>query len=405
MAFEPLHNPRRPAPTNWEEMENLINNKFREIITKVKEKRDTVLAEIRDLRRKELYLIESIREVERMKYTLEEQMGNNLVIDLQRKTIVEFNEKLSSLRKEQVENTDYMFVFNGKEIERSLSTLGSIQLRPKHYLGKGVPKLTFGNLPENPIKKPVRVSCEEELGLIALTDVPTRQIFLFSLNGDFIQSFGRGYFKFPCAVKIISHKELAVSDFEHQNICKVVYDRDKRTKPKISPVYTQAKTITSLDYDKASDLIYASSSSGHCVLILTREYKFVSSIRGFLLFPQSIFVAEKEIYVLDKNNPALHILCKLSHEKIRSIIPCGIGLELENSAVFTLDQDGYIIIGKCQGPDKMLQVYSQSGQLLHSFSKEGNAEGDVLDPAGIFVTKNRDLLVLSRNSNFPIQLF
>ena len=400
-SIEPASDIKEDKPRDWQEIVVLVNTSFDEIVVKVNERRDKVLNLIKELQEKESGIHESIKKVEMVKAILEEQMDDNLAY-LQQKTIAEFSDKLIALRKEAIMYSDYRFVHSKKEIDRALSIFGSLELCPNHYLDRGVVQVAFGILPDNLARQPARFSCDESLDLIALTDVPSRQIFLFSMKGDFIQSFGKDYFKLPFAVKIITDKELVVSDIEHQIICKVAYDRDKRTKPKISTSY-EANSVTSLDYDKESDLIYATSEN-RCILILTRECKFVSKIEGFI-YPQSLFIAEKEIFVLDKNNPALHVLSKSTHKWIRSIIPRGIDLQLQNADAFTLDQDGYILIGKFSTFHNAIQIYSPSGHLVHSFPQKEISLQDEIMPIGIYVTENKDVVVLSQNPNFPIQFF
>ena len=393
------------SPRDWQEMVHLVNTSFDNIIDKVNKRRTKMLTLIKEFEEKETDLYKSIKKFDDMKNTLQEQMNDNLFVDFQQKTSEECEKKLSTLRIEANKYTDSMFVFDEKEIDRALSVLGGVELRPKHYLEKGVPKLAFCNLPDNSMHKPIQTSCDEELDLVAVTDVYSRQVFLYSMKGGFIQSFGRNNLKFPYAVKIISETELFVSDFTHQIIYKVKFYRNQANKAKITEFLTGVAAITSMDYDKESKLLYATSSINHCILMITSEGELQSKILNFFIFfPQALCLTKDEIYVLDRQNPALHIFSKSSHEILRSIIPSGIGLNHEVSSDFTLDQDGNILLvemfGRCS-----VHIYSPSGQLLHSFSKKGTGLGELIYPTSISVTQNKDILVLSRNPDYPVQIF
>ena len=405
---EPNPGRHTQSPRDWQEMVHLVNTSFDNIIDKVNKRRVKVLTLIKELEEKETDLYKSIKKVDDMKHILEEQMIDNLVASFREKSITDFNDKLSELRKGADIFADYIFVFDEKEIDKALSTLGGIELRAKHYLGKGVPKLSFGNSPDNPNKHPRRLSFDEELDMIAITSTHDKKVFLYSMKGDFIQSFGEDYFEQPYAIKIISKTELFVSDFIHKTICRIEFERSRTKKQKITytPVVSGYEYITSIDYDKESILFYATCSTSHCVLIFTREGKIKSKIlESLIIFPQDLFLTKHEIYVLDQQNPTLHIFSKSSHEILRSIIPSGIGLNHEVSQCFTLDQDGNILLVKVHSSLNLVHIYSPSGQLLHSFSKKGNGLGELMNPTSISVTQNNDIIILSQNPDYPIQIF
>ena len=387
-------------PSNWSQMEDLINNTFDNIISLVIKRRETVLSQLKEFIMEHTCLSNSIEQLKSTISLVQETLNENPVIDVQEKTTVDLRKKLSEL--EPNVNIHRIFVCNQKELNRALASLGSIEVVPSPYMDKTVPKLAIPAGPVCNLKRPVRLSVDESLDLIAVTDRENSQVCLFSLKGEFINSFGVEYFSYPLAVKIISHSEIIVSDSVKQCISLIHYERNKKRKFKVKLTLEEINSITSLDFDRETDLIYATESISHSLLVLNKEFKTVSELKNKFLFPQNVFVNNEEIYIQDFNNPSLHILTKTSLEVLRSVIARGFNLDTEIPLSFFVDNRGYILVGEMSGE---IQVYSPSGQMLHSFAKQRTGLGEIVSPHGVCVLANYDVIVISDNTNYPIQVF
>ena len=386
----------------WSKMEDLVNNTFDNIICLVNERREVVLSQFKQLRDKKNRLSNSIEQLRSTISLVRENLNEDNVIDMQEKTTVNLNVRLTELKSEM--NISHVFVCDQKELNRTLTSLGSFEILPLPYMNTAasVQTLALGNGLDSNLQRPMRLSVDESLDLIAITDPMNNRVCLFSLKGQFINSFGTEYFSHPFAVKIINHNEIIISDSVKQCMSLIHFDRNKKGRFKVKLTLPETIYITALDFDSKTNLIYATESLTHSLLIFNKEFKIVSELKNQFIYPQNIFINNEEVYVQDFNNPSLHILSITSLTVLRSIIPRGISLSTEIPLSFYVDNEGYILIGDLAG---VIQVYSPFGQMLHSFSKKGTGLGEISSPNGICVLANYDVIVISNNPNFPIQLF
>ena len=293
---------------------------------------------------------------------------------------------------------DYQFVFDDTELKRALSTLGGFEKYQRHYSEKEFAKSGF----ETRLKNTGRFSVKEELGLIALNNKTEKKINYFDLtSGKYISSFRLETHPIVCAIETINKQEIALSFFQTKSIITMLFNpRDKIQAKLISETKTKLDTITSISYDNQSDRIYAVSSIKHCLDIFDRKLALLEAVSLPCMFPQSIYLTGKEIYILDCGNPCLHIFSKSTRKILRSIIPRGSDLRIGKSSCFAVDKDNNIIIAI----KNWINIFSPSGQLLRSFPVNQNLD-TISEPISVFVTDNYDIILLSDAPKFPIQIF
>ena len=384
----------------WNEAEELINNSFNRIIYEINNRRESVLASLRDIRDIIPTFMRSIKQLEDQINKIEGGMTENLLYSTKKSIISDLKKRISEIRMEaSCAEFDYQFVFDDAELKRVLSTLGGFEKYPIHYSEKQFAKSGF----EYEIRNTGKFSVNEEFGLIALNNINEKKIRYFDLtSGKCISSFKLESPPPVYAIEIINKQEIALSVFQSESIITIQFNpRDKEIKAKlISETDKDLETITSISYDNQSDRIYAVSSTEHCLAILDRKLALLEVVSLPCTFPQSIYVTREEIYILDCSNPCLHILSKRTRKILRSIIPRGTDLRIKNPNSFAVDKDNNIII-----PVKnCMNIFSPSGQLLHSFPFNQNLD-TIYQPISVFVTDNYDIILLSDAPKFPIQIF
>ena len=382
------------------ELEDSINNSFDRIVCKVNSRRETLLSEVRIIRSRKDSIVRSIENLNSTRSFVQDNLRDNELKEIQERTTTDFKKEVETLKLDLRKAS--FFVCNENQLDNALANLGSIEDPPVQYINKDTSNsICCTKSSSMPLKQPMRLCVDEALDIIAVTDRTNRQIYLFTLEGKHLNSFGKEYFTNPYAIKIINDTEMLVTDYAIDCMALVHYERNRKGKFKIKLRLNERRYLTSLEYDKDTDLIYATESTAHSLLIFNKLFQIISE-QSIFLFPQNVVLTKKQIYVQDCNNPSLHILSKLTLEVTRSIIPRGMNLDLEVPLSFSLDNKGRIIMGVKSG---VIQVYAPSGQLLHTFSKMGSELGEVLSPNGVFVKQNYDVIVLSNNPNYPIQVF
>lgn len=380
--------------------EDLINNLFDRIVSKVNLRRETLLLEVRKSRSRKDSIIRSIEDLKSTRSLVQNRLRANDMKEIEERTTSDLNRDMDLLRLEL--KKECIFVCNENQLDSDLAILGSFEDPPVQYLNECIPKsICCTKSSSMPLKHPMRLCVDESLDIIAVSDWMTKQIYLFTLEGEYLNSFGKEYFSNPCAIKVINGTEMIVSDYENDCMALVRYERNRKGKFKIKLRLNERRYLTSLDYDKDTDLIYTTEPTTHTLFVFNKLFQIISE-RNIFLFPQNVVLTEKQIYVQDYNNPSIHILSKLTLEITRSIIRRGIDLDLEVPLSFSLDNMGRIIMGAKSG---VIQVYAPSGQLLHSFANKGSGLGELHSPNGVFVRKNYDVIVISNNPNYPIQVF
>ena len=385
---------------DWMELEMSVNNAFDKIIFQIEERRTSLLNKIRNIFAKKQNILRSIKQIESTRSLIQVQMKDNYMNEVQAKTLADLNKSLCNLETEAAHENNYGFFCDTKEFSRALANLGSIDKDPKPYLFKDKARFSFQKVKN--LLSPTRLSVNEDVGLVCVSDHKGRQLLLFTLEGSFVNSFKLDQLKCPVSVKLINKKEVIVSDYTVDSIFRIEFDINKNNKCKTlcSRNYLY---VTSLDHDGEMDLIYITASLYGSLQILNRTNLTVAGkVEHSFIFPRCVLVKKSEIFVLDCNNPCIHVLSKSTLELIRSVIPQGISLNFSNPLGFAIDNVGRIIVSNFHGNSNQIQVYSPFGQLLHSFPEE---ESILVQPASIYVTKECDVIVISSNPDTPIQVF
>ncbi|KAI6647278.1 hypothetical protein LOD99_12275 [Oopsacas minuta] len=386
---------------NWSELEEFVNYIFDELIYKLNDRRVYILNKIAEQKVKHRKIKRSISHIESTMDLLQDQQKEK-VTDLENGSICELNRKLSCLEIQANQTTDnYEFFCDMKEFERSLSNLGTIEKSAVQYSNKNEPRYLFDKIQN--IHDMNRISVQEGVGMVSASDYLGKQIHIFTLLGKVIHILKHDQIKGPTAIKLISSRELIVSDFITNSLYRIEFDMFKEKKCKIPTTRNNANFITAIDYDIDTDLIYVTSLKSGTIEILNRKtLSLAGKVAQSFIYPKNINITKTEIFVLDCNNPCLHVLSKSTHQPIRSILPQGIGLNFSNPQGFSLDKDGKIIISHFHGTDNSIQVYSPLGQLLHAFPNDGSC---IVRPTAVHVTNNYEVIVLLRDSSHQIQMF
>ena len=383
----------------WNEAEQLVNISFNRIIYEVNNRRESVLASLRDIRDIIPTFMRSIKQLEEEIDRIENGITENFLHSTKESLISDLENRISEIHmKASFAEIDYQFVFDDTELKRALSTLGGFEKYQRHYSEKEFAKSGF----EYELKNSGKISVNEEFGLIALNNRNEKKINYFDLtSGKCISSFRLETHPPVYAIEIINKQELVLSCFQTESIITIQFNpRDKIQAKLISEMTVNLERITSISYDTHSDNIYAVSSTKHCLYILDRKLALLEVMSLPCTFPQSIYVTRNDIYILDCGNPCIHILSKRTNEILRSIIPQGTGLRIDKSSCFAVDNDNNIIIAI----KNRINIFSPSGQLLRSFPVNQNLD-TISEPISVFVTDNYDIILLSDAPKFPIQIF
>ena len=119
--------------------------------------------------------------------------------------------------------------------------------------------------------------------------------------------------------------------------------------------------------------------------------------------PYDVKLATEEVYVLSSDDsPCVHVFNHTGH-KIHSLTTCGGGMQVSRSFFFCLDTKKNIFIS--DWGSHQFKIFSNEGTLFHTIGEYGHQVGTFYCPYGLVLTSNLDLITVSWNDNYRLQIF
>ena len=381
----------------WAEMECEINTAFDLLIARVRKRQ-------RDLLDKLNYLRAECRDLPELIQQMKEQL-NKLETEMSDTTRSFHSDQIDTLEEELGQ---YQFVWNEDELNSLLERLGDVVKFPKLYYNKNVPKITFGTDPSPGIRLASGFAVKESCGLLAIAELETESILIYSMQGEFVNKISNNQMTFPNTLVFDGNDSIYVADYHKQSILKFSamngdFAKEIELVIAIDLFQFEYGFVTALDYDLSSHKIYGTLEKYHKILIFDSELTLIDIFNPGLQFPQDIKVRQHELFVLDYNNPCFHVISKLNQTKLFSIIPRGLDLKFSLPQHFSLDQNSNIFITDVI--NNQILMYTPSGYLILVLFKSGKSNGEIFVPAGIHVTNSNEIIVLSQNDKHPVQIF
>ena len=128
------------------------------------------------------------------------------------------------------------------------------------------------------------MSVNEERGIVCASDHEGKQIIIFSLSGEILNSLKHDKIQRPVLLKLIGSNELIVSDYKSDSIYTIEFDLNKHSKCKILNTRSPVHTVTAIDYDTDLDQVYTTSTLLCSVQILDRRSLTLAKRKSIFLF-------------------------------------------------------------------------------------------------------------------------
>ena len=347
-------------------LENQINATFDGIIDKVNRRRIEVLDRLREAVDKSKKASDSIKKLDQSKHKFQEDFSETLG-DVREEMLSIVDKKIATIN---LENPEYMFVCDQLELDRALSILGGIVRVPTEYNSKLKP-MSSCNIE---FKSPIAISFDESLNLIALIGHNKNEVVLFDIDGNIVNRIQDISFKELRAIEMVDHRDIYMTDIETNEIFKYntlegnfvgKFNRVCKSQEKL-------KRPSGICFDKFTNSIFVTLSNSHSIAVFNTDLLKTDEFKPELMFPQFIQTTENEIFILDCNNPCLHVISKKERTALRSMIPRGFELYFRKGITrFSLDpKDNILIINFTNKLSSSIQVYSPCGQLIHVLSSK-----------------------------------
>ena len=379
--------------TDWNEVEFELNRSFDLLLLKIKERRSALLDKLNFLRAEDKDMPEILQRMKDQLMNLGSQMSD---------TTKAFHSREIALWGDDTRN--YQFIWNADELNLLLDKLGDIVRIPETYKSKTNPKLTFG---QGQILLASGLAVDEGNGLIAVGELESESVVIYNKEGQLVNKLTNDLMTVPNSLVFDGYTSLFVSDYHQQLILKFSATGENFSEMLLSSTNTlsqfQYGFITALDFDKSTNNLYGTLEKYHKILVFDSNLDLVDNFSPGLQFPQDIKVRNSHIFVLDYNNPCLHVISKTTATKLFSLVARGLDYRLCSPQLFTLDSNNNIFVTDVVNNN--ILMYTPSGHLTCVLFQSGNSKGDLFIPAGLHVTSSDEIIVLSQNSLFPVQIF
>ena len=161
-------------------------------------------------------------------------------------------------------------------------------------------------------------------------------------------------------------------------------------------------TPTQLTVNTNGD-VYICEYWNHRISVLTFKLQFRKHIKNDnLVYPCDIKICDSNLFLLTDGDPCMHILT-LNGEIIKSIITQGNLLQIEKAYFFCLDENKNILIS--DSVSHKIKIFNQNGKLIHTIGQQGDEKGMFQNPRGLALNKSNNLVCVSQNNNFKLQIF
>ena len=295
-----------------------------------------------------------------------------------------------------------------RELIDLLGVIGTIKLitSNKEYTLKKLPVLVACKFRPNTLKPgefkcPTAVAINPKTNNIYIGDESNDRIQVFNQSCEFLFSFSE---KMSSPAGVCFHRdEVYVTQFASNSINVYTANGDyKKSLGSEGEDRLEFRGPFGACVSEQKSRVYICERTNNRVQVLNTDLSFNSFIIG-LFQPKYVKVTKEEIFVLDRNNPCIHVY-NYEHDTVRSIISYGgQGCQVSRSAQFNVDNFSNILISDYSSC--CVLIFSRDGDIVHRFGEKGTNHGELTNPTGIAIDSEGRIIVASRNPNYCIQFF
>ena len=298
------------------------------------------------------------------------------------------------------------------ELVDKLSLIGDILLnnvtkeKARNYKQIDMPVFTFGKFSEYRSSPPGMFGNPKGLAI----DPTTNYLFICDLGKDHVQVFNKSFeFVFQFSYKMQSPSSICINQnkvyvIQSGSSLLTVYSTDGKYLQSVGGEgkdHLEFDGLRGLDVSSELDRLYIAEYGNDRIQSLNLDLSFHSIIDD-IYGSKDVKLTPEEIVVLSARNPCIS-LYSYTHQLIREMIPRGETYQLKSPGRFILDKYFNFFITDIKS--HCVCVYSYGGEFLHKFGKEGNQEGEFIQPYGIAISPEGKIILTSDNPNHHIQIF
>ena len=403
-----------PVP-HFDPVEIKIHEKFNQMVYCLNQRREAVITAYRELKQeiaaRPLARARKEEELIGLKADTENRLQMNELRESQELILAVIEQKLAEVRAPQPD-TRIVFRSQSVPLEQLIAELGEVleeevPLVPNYLTMRPVVAVGKQGKAPGELYYPFAVRIDSN-NRIFVTEgfalASHARISVFSERAEFLTCFTHQEMRQPHGLAI--HGDyLYVTDTWLHAIFQF------KMEPQFSLVTKRGNEGSQIgEFDKPRNLtvstngdVYVADSNNNRVQILNSSLQHLRNLTEQLIqSPRDIKLTAGEVYVLCLDNPCLHVFSHAG-ERLRSLFSGGYQLQVNYPRYFCLDAAENIIISDYS--THRIKIFSKEGNLINTLGEEGRQPGMSYCPAGLAITKELSLVVVSENNNFTLQIF
>ena len=371
------------------------------LITTYRDTRDGIAARTIARARKEEELIA-------LKAHTEQSLQMNELRETQERILAELEQALAEVRVPQLE-TRVVFRGNCGHLEQVIAGVGEVveeeaPVVPRYEEMRSI--VAVGKIGQAPgeLWNPRGVAIDENSNLIYVAEwLDSCRVSIFSETGEFLNTFTHQDMREPWGIAI--HRDnLYVTDIGVHAVFQFKIEADMRLVAKLGSEGSgmgqfnspHGLTVSTNGY------VFVADYNNHRIQVLDSLHfqRFIT--HQTMEYPCDVKLTPDEVYVLCRDSPCILVFSHAG-EKIRSLITYGTGMQIGLARFLCLDSKQNLLISDWR--NNQVRIFSKEGTHLHTIGQPGQEVGMFHSPRGIVLTKNMNLIIVSENNNYSLQIF
>ena len=408
---------RFPEPIHLvDPIELKINQLFDHLIVCLNQRRVALLTTYRDTRAqiaaRPIARARKEEELIGLKTETEARLQMNELRELQERLLIEIEQKLAEVRVPQPE-TRAVFRGNCGHLELVIAGVGEVveeEMLPVPQYEEMRPIVAVGKKGKDPgeLHNPSAVAIDRNSNHIYVAEGDLygnfARISIFSDGGEFLNSYTHEHMKHPFGIAIHTNN-MYVSDIIAHAVFQFKIESDIRLVAKLG---TEGTGNGEFDYPSnlavsTNGDVYVADYNNNRIQILDSSLHYLRTLtEQSIPYPRDIKLTTDSVYVLCGESPCIRVF-SYTGDMLRSLITLGPQQQVNYAVYFCLDSQENIIISDYDASD--IRAFSKEGTLIHTIGGEGQEVGMFKYPRGLTLNNELNLIVLSCNDNYRLQIF
>ena len=397
-----------PMP-NVDPIEVQIHETFNRLVSCLNERRNELVTRYREIQARPADRARMERELLALKADTEQRIRMNLLRETQSKILAELEQKLEEVRA-PLPDTRVKFLSDTIRLERGIAGVGEIieeevPVVPRYDRMRCVAAVGKNGRAPGELYIPRGVAIDENTGYIYVTEGIDSRVSVFSETGDFLNTFSHQDMNLPWDIAL--HRDnIYMTDIYGDSVFHFKMEQQIRHVATFGS--GEGSSDEQLNYPLGLTVstdgdVFVADCSNHRIKILDQSLQFKRHVtHQSMKYPRDVKLTRDEMYVLCDSSPCVLVLSHAG-DMTRSLVTRGDGMQVYKPQFFCLDAEQNLLISDYGA--HVVKIFSKEGTYLHTAGQEGHERGMLYQPRGIALTKDLNLVIVSHNDNFGLQIF